>query len=356
MRRRLSRSRLRYLLPWLLSGLVGVGSAGGALLAVLVQPGPANSPTPSTPPLIAPPTGFAGYQYQGGLPVTQIAAQWRVPEVLPDSPGGFAATWIGAENQVGDFIQIGTNELKAGSLDPVYVAFWSDAAIGFHPRFLGSVHSGDLISAEMDQQPDGWHLNLVDDTTPLHRSFDSGYARSKRFAAAEWTQEDPLGRSGDPTDLPYPKTTTVEFSHLIVDGRRPPIAFSDGVTLASPNGIYLVPSHPGSDGFSIPAASPLQAQYLADLRPLNFAFIQFSAAATGAGSVGESQAARELEEALTTFRANVEQQRWPSAVTADIDPLIRSISTLIPGIRQESAARRNRDELRSFQIRDVLPL
>lgn len=79
---------------------------------------------------------FAGYIWRGR--VSSVRANITVPSILPASPLGTAATWIGTQAQGtgkhGPFLQIGVGEQRissagtGGSADSYY-AFWSDTLI-----------------------------------------------------------------------------------------------------------------------------------------------------------------------------------------------------------------------------------
>ncbi|HEX5266956.1 MAG TPA: hypothetical protein VFW24_09285 [Acidimicrobiales bacterium] len=244
---------------------------------------------------------------------------------MDTSTVGHASTWIGVQSTREEFIQIGTveDEVLAGTR-PIYAAFWSDVSVGFHPQPLGIVEPGDVIRVDMSQVPSGWVLHIIDEHVRLDRRLQSHYGPGVNFDAGEWIQEDPAVATSPPTDLPYPKTSDVVFTDLRENGRPPHLTFSDGQSLASPNGVYLVPTPPAGNSFRFRPATPSQAAYLADAGPANFAVLRFEAALDGIGSLSASEAAREAIAAVITFKQSIESQHWPSAVSARLGALLDS--------------------------------
>jgi hypothetical protein len=195
---------------------------------------------------------FAGYLWTGT--VTSVGASWRVPRVLPGSPEGAAATWIGAQRTdgPGPFIQVGTNENRetvALETSNDYDAFWSDTRVHFAPQPLGIVNPGDYVSASMLLVGGVWHLKLVDHTRNASYVHSTADEANSRFGVAEWLEEDPTSSVTNKV-LPYPRLSTVGFQRLAVNGGHPSVADLYSQWLSLP-GMNLAPSVVSGDQFSV---------------------------------------------------------------------------------------------------------
>jgi hypothetical protein len=200
---------------------------------------------------------FAGYVWTGQ--VTSVQAGWTVPTILPHSPTGLAATWIGAEAPGGSkapFIQIGTNEAllspaqsqQPGSLR-VYYAFWSDVVHHFHPVILFQVAPGDSLSASMSLVHGVWTLAISDHTSGSSARLTTRDETDAAFNEALWTQEDVTnGKTNKP--FSYPHLTTVAFSGLSVNGQRAS-AVNLTTQVLSEQGTTVTPSPITKDGFTL---------------------------------------------------------------------------------------------------------
>ena len=213
-------------------------------------------------------------------PIARITGEWRVPLITPKASTssrepGEESTWIGAEDIRGDpdpslpFVQIGT----VGIVTPVatlYLAFWSDTAVGFLPQFVGLVKAGDLVHTMMQVTPAGWELKLDDITarrvvTKLVRAEPtSGYT------SAQWIQEDPSSGVGPSVGrAPYPRTSLASFSDVKVNGAPPHVSFKDESWLGFRGAIAVRPTPLQGDSFQLEQTIVGSAarQYLADVAP-----------------------------------------------------------------------------------------
>jgi hypothetical protein len=242
--------------------------AGFSVVALPAQAGRTSTAFPGT--------GFGGYRWMNG-PVTQISAQWRVPRILPTSSQGSASTWIGAQNQDGPpFIQLGTVENKFDLFVPTYSAFWSDPDVGFHPQNFGAVGAGDLVSAELIRMSSGWRLTFRDITRSTTKSRVVKYGLTGSYDQGEWLQEDPSPSDLSKIDLPYPKTSLVEFEDLRVDGDVPKLDLADGQVMLANGGAFLVPSRVTDGTFFFGAPSGPQKSYLEAARNVDIAISAFA--------------------------------------------------------------------------------
>jgi hypothetical protein len=265
----------RVWLPWTLTvSLVVLGVAFAGLGSVS-----SHIELSSNPPVtsFAPSSGFGGYGWNG--PVHEISAQWRVPSVLSSSKPGTALVWIGAQarNNGGAFIQLGSFAylpkpslpLQGGqyaqSDGPSYGVFWSDAAQRFKPiDLLGLMHSGDLIYFQMLRNAHGWRLTVKNLTFNWTHSIEVSYGARDLYNQAEWLQEDPAAGVITDRDAPYADISTVTFEHLKVNNHRPDLNFADAQALATDRGVYLVPTQPMGNQFSLLPARGATRQYLKD--------------------------------------------------------------------------------------------
>jgi len=198
---------------------------------------------------------FAGYVWRGKE--RSVAASWLVPEAFPGPHSGLAGTWIGAQAPGGGhapFIQVGINEGHIHPLGNFDYAFFSDTALGFHPRLLFRVNRGDRISARLRMADGRWHVLIVDHTHPHRAAFSTAQETGAAFNQAEWLQEDPSSPRGH---LPYPRLSAVHFWQLRVDGQRP----GYGRLLSqwmSENHMDLAPGPLVRDGFWLAPTEPTE--------------------------------------------------------------------------------------------------
>jgi hypothetical protein len=207
---------------------------------------------PSTAPGGGTVGAFAGYQWQGRV-VHSVHGAWRVPEIEEKSPRGVASTWIGAQGEGRDFIQVGTNEECVSpegqeGPDAEYVAFWSDMAKGYRPRWLFRVHAHDLIEASLAVRGSRWRITIEDVSTGEQASFTTADETQRLPYLAEWTQEDvEVGSSYSP----YPHLSNLRLSNVLVNGREPEpeqltsSTMSVGEELVAPTGLR-------DDSFEVP--------------------------------------------------------------------------------------------------------
>jgi len=154
-------------IPWLL--VVGL-TVLAVITAALAGPGRApNGAQGAAVVGFGPSTGFGGYRI--ATSADQISAKWRVPAVLPTSPMGLSATWIGLQTKApdGPFIQLGTYADQSVFSPPgqprkswsSYGIFWSDTARAFRPVSVVELsRPGDLISFDMTRNDQGWYLKV----------------------------------------------------------------------------------------------------------------------------------------------------------------------------------------------------
>jgi len=287
----------------------------------------------------APVTGFAGYREwlpKAGGPVTDISAEWTVPQILiyGSAHNEGASTWIAVADEAGDFLQIGTieNELPAASLfgSYYYAAFWSDPSVGFVPQVLPlSVVPGNLISVRLSQNKSGWSLSIDDLTSGTSSAASvSIYPRGVDLQEALWIQEDPANNSvSPPIDVLYPDTTPVSFSNLEVNHSPPNLSYDDAQALGSPNGIVLLPGPIESDGFTLQNGDSEQWKYLRDVAAFDQEWNLFIDPKLIGG--GPTQAnGRGLIGSLSTFDSRLLTQKWPTSVESDIQKLAQHNAAL----------------------------
>lgn len=230
--------RIRMQLPRHVNRIGILGSASGyrsASLATTVRVTRLISPS-SRPATVSPPErrqlgpcACIGYLWRGGG-VRSVSATWRVPRVAPRTVG-LAGTWIGAESP-GRFIQIGVNEgrllsetdwrlgLSPAEVPPVWYAFWSDTAHGFHPVPLGSVQPGDLVRARLTLSGGRWWLRITDRHAALMVHLSTSEEAAAPSDQAEWLQED-VANSRTGGLLPYPRLTAIRFQDMRVNRGSP---------------------------------------------------------------------------------------------------------------------------------------
>jgi hypothetical protein len=214
---------------------------------------------------LAPFGDFAGYTWQGHP--TSISGQWKVPAILPGSPAGDAATWIGVQSDEAPFVQIGTLEDEytlSGKHVAEYVAFWSDTKEHFEPQIFAVVRPGDPIVASMDATTTGWTLTFDDQRNPTPVVLNNTEPPTG-YSQGEWLQEDPGGGA------PYPKLASVSFSDLQINHESPALRFEDASWLTTPDGRIYGPKSVSGDPLTVAAVTPdnAQRQLLVDVAATN---------------------------------------------------------------------------------------
>jgi len=322
------------ILSWLsLATLTGLALA--AAVVSMPNSSKAAASPPQAPTVAASLAGFAGYYLI--RPVTEISADFAVPRILSvpsNTQYGDASTWIGAQNALGNFVQVGITEDQALGLPhgsgPEYRAFWSSTAQDFHPIRFALVHTGDHIEVGMRLASSGWVLEFRDFTSGLTRSIVTDNGGGQLFNMSEWFQEDPEFSADPLRNLPYPSMSEVRFTRLRVDGRPPHLGDENAQGMDVPDGPLLVPTKVRSDSFVVVPSTGYAKQYLRDVASDNLAVEEYDIAVyeqktgsggrSGGGKVSSSLFT--LINSLDTFEYEVSSQRWPSRVYGPIQTLL----------------------------------
>ncbi len=261
----------------------------------------------------APEYGFGGYS--SNRLTTEIGAQWRVPKISPQSSEGNATTWIAVQNDLRQFIQLGTFENKTNGVAQ-YQIFWSDVTVSFHPQQLLEVNAGDLINFKMVQSSRGWRLSFDDLTETTHETITIPYARGSVFMSAQWIQEDPT-IGGLSTHLPYPSIAAPTFAHMTLDNRSPQLARNDGQVLSTADGVFLVPSLVHRDQFTFTNATGPARQYLQDVFAFNAALYPLQIDVFYNRSPSKA-VLRHIQATLTTLDVKLKTQTWPTNLLTSV--------------------------------------
>lgn len=307
-----------------------VAAAASALLAITLLAGLIGNPVAGASPrkipvTVAPITGFGGYTSSGN--VDSIAAQWRVPTVSSGSPVGMAATWIGAQNTEGPgFIQVGTTETANRDGVAGYEVFWSDDTLGYHPKYFGRSEGGDLLSVSMRRVSSGWKLAVHDETSGAFFAKTVGYDPGVRLVQGEWVQEDPVSSDVTARDSPYPRTSTVGFEDVKLNGATPDLRLKDGQTLVTSDNEFLVPTPFSDDGFRLLPAQGFARQYLLDATPFNWAADAFNVEWSSWSSDKARTRlvyAQRLITALDNFAGAIKRGQWPATARSAMLRVVR---------------------------------
>lgn len=300
--------------------------AAALAVAALILGGIGTAPSGATA-SYHPETGFGGYNWFGT--VNQISGHWRVPAISPTSGAGHASTWVGAQDDSGNppFIQLGTTEDRFDGVN-YYNAFWSDAAIGYHPHWILQLTGGDAVSANMTRVSDGWALTFVDLTIGHTKKLTVHYGTGGTFDQAEWLQEDPTANNPTvATDLPYPDMAPVAFSHVKVNGKTPQLHREDGATLLATGGIFLVPSAERDGAFSLdPPTGPAKA-YLVAASTLDAELSVFQVATLHWSSHSKAQRKVIASTLAAAYKANAFDlafYRWPANGRKDARAILQA--------------------------------
>jgi hypothetical protein len=332
--------------------LIAIGAADGVALSLGGSLGPPkpvstipNASKPASAIPNAPITGFGGYHVLG--PVTELSAEWSVPQITGGPSVAHAATWIGVQDPHGGFFQIGTTEDEWFGA-PIYSGFWSDPDVGFHAQFMLSVTPGDEISVRLTEGTNGWSGTVEDATSDKTASVPAfvHYGAGSAMQFSEWVQEDP-GLADGAGDEPYPETTQVTFTDLQVNDEAPAMTLNDATALDSPNGVVLVPSAVQSDSFSMEQGTATQGQYLRDTSGFDSALNQFlNPQVRGGGATAAN--GRALVSAIATFDSRLSTQEWPPDIRADVMKLLGHDRTLLTDLQSWQAAGESKSALAPF--------
>jgi Peptidase A4 family len=279
---------------------------------------------------------FAGYVWTGG--VDSAHADWTVPRVLPGSPSGEAATWIGAEapgpSRAAPFVQVGVNE---GNTDadspPFYYAFYSTTKLHFHPVHLFDVSPGDQVSATLQRRGARWQIEFIDRTVGRVRQLSTAEGAGQQFNEAQYTQEDVTdARTSRP--FPYPRLSPVRFTRVTANGvvARPGQLTSSWLTEADG---YLAPGPLHGDAFTLAHAR----MTIAAFSYLHSIAAQDDATATatprlmrwaqGVPAPRAPAAARHFASVLRATVGALGNQRWPPGARAQVSALRSHTRALI---------------------------
>jgi hypothetical protein len=130
---------------------------------------------------------------------------------------------------------------------------------------------GDVVSADMVRTKKGWTLTFDDVTQSAVRTKNLTYKAAGGYHLAEWTQEDPTTADITAVDVPYPSLSTVQFSHLLLNGTVPKLTLADAQVLIPANGPIAVPTAVRAGAFSFATPKGAQLEYLTDVRPIDAA-------------------------------------------------------------------------------------
>jgi hypothetical protein len=334
-------------LPVVFAWAIALALASLAVLALLLS-GPGATAGASFGP-------FAGYQWHGN--VRSLQASWKVPMLEAGSPPrACAGTWIGAEapGSNGPFIQIGTNEQLVtphearawGVPRNYYFAFWSTTAMHFKAQSLFLVRPGDRITASLVLVGGRWKLAIRDQTSGRAAHFATHQETGSAFNEAQWIQEDVT--DGKTHKLfPYPQLSTVAFSSLLVNSKRPSYAYLYSQWM-SEDGVNWAPIPLRNDAFALTRASvsAAGARYLRIIGQVDAAGDKFSTqSASWTARTPRQRIAAELATAVAALRNGSRALRrasWPAPASQQVYSLAANLLTQISGDRAIASARPSR--------------
>ena len=290
----------------------------GPVVALVGSPGGgASLPVSKQVSYAAPTLGFGGYSWFGG--VKQISASWRVPEIYKSSKSGSAATWIGAQNRGGQFIQIGTEEILEPLYAPAYDVFWSDPLVQFLPQDIGTVKAGDEVSVSMVQKGYGWTLRVLDKRSSLNVTREIDYGFDDKFTVAEWIQENPSSVVNNLPTIPYPTMGVPTFTDMEVDSSAPDLSLAAGQVLITSSGRYRVPTLVTGDSFTFDAPTATQDRFLTAMAPLDGQSVVFGDALSKWDTLSQGDRSSDVsafDHALLGTATALTGASWPTAARA----------------------------------------
>lgn len=326
------------------TAMSAAASTVSAVPSLSSSPGSPGSAVPSSRPSALvegptdywPETGFGGYWTS--VRVFQISAQLTVPSVEARSSVGAASTWIGAQSTDGPpFVQVGIVEEKPSGRDASYQLFWSDPDVGYLAQPMGAVAPGDLVAVSMRHDPGGWRFTFKDKTTGTSATKSITYGAIGAFTQAEWVQEDPAPATVAANDVPYPKLSTVTFSHLLVNARPPTLKLRDSESLMTFDKGDYVPTPVSGDAFSLVRPTGAGLRYLVFAGSIDAVASRLDALLVLWRHVPQPfrvAAATDLVGAYYRFDARLASRTWPQGARHAIVALIHQDAVVAGAIRR----------------------
>ncbi|HEX3793355.1 MAG TPA: G1 family glutamic endopeptidase [Acidimicrobiales bacterium] len=317
--------------------------AGAAVVSATTKPIKPLASTGFTPPkTVTPANGLGGYTALRPT-VNQISAAWRVPAISAHSNTGLAGTWVGAQVGQSSFIQLGTIESRVNRFGPLdsYEAFWSDIPLHFHAAPLGTVHAGDLVTADMTHTASGWTLHFIDLTHHLDRTMTTTYGAKANYDLAEWIQEDPSPGMLTAVNAPYPVISPTTMAFLQVNHQIPGADSVIPAALVTRSGKSFIPSSLRADTFTFVPPIGYAKQYLKDAVEVDTADSQFGVRLSSWKKMSSTQkmsAAQSLASALGTFGHQLVTQPWPKHAHPDIVYSVKVIDEELTSLNQWMAS------------------
>jgi hypothetical protein len=160
------------------------------------------------------------------------------------------------------------------------------------------------------------------------RSVEVHYGATDQFTQAEWIQEDPAKGYAATTDVPYPSTSPVAFSHLEIDHRPPHLRYENAQVLSTTNGVFLAPTRPSDNGFTLRRPSDIAVQFLkdyvtyeAEVTPVNVAYYE---SLVQAGSAPLPKVAA-MTGPMSALASRLQSQSWPRGEQSAVEGFAKDI-------------------------------
>ncbi len=171
---------------------------------------------------------WAGYVAKLSAPAKSVSATWTVPSVTCGATTTWLGTWVGVDGA--EARGRGTTTVFQDGIYSYCVngeqqneAWWES-----YPgpaNALGTVDTGDAISASVWHTSGGWMWSVTDATTGASYQSDQAVQYSGPADTAEWIVEDP----GAPSEPFVAGFSPVTFSDMTVSATKGP-SFTEGST------------------------------------------------------------------------------------------------------------------------------
>jgi Peptidase A4 family len=198
---------------------------------------------------------WAGYVWPSPVPVTAVAATWKVPALDCSTGTSTVSTWVGVdgvEPADGNLLQAGSESQCQGSTQAngLWWEWYPVDPVGIP---LVAVRAGDVVRVELLRTGnDAWYWAVDDETTGQSYEARSPVHFVGLGATAEWIVEDPPPAAGTLVPGAFPAFTPVTFSNMGVDAGGPwPSQGTGAYEIVQSGEVLAVPTSPNAGEMTV---------------------------------------------------------------------------------------------------------
>lgn len=165
-------------------------------------------------------TDWAGYVATPDAPVTSVSATWTVPSATCGTETTWLGSWLGVDGAEAQgpgtklLFQVGVYSYCVDG-EQQNEAWWE--AYPGPANALGTVHTGDSISASVVRTNGGWTWSVADTTTGASYQSGQPVGYSGPAGTADWIVEDP-GIPSEPFVLSFSPITFTNMGSSTAEG------------------------------------------------------------------------------------------------------------------------------------------